>query len=181
MALAPCPECGTPISKKARACPSCGATVRRTSLLTKALAVFFGATLVLSIVAAIDGDEKNQAASSAEAQRRAALSPEQRNAEDAATTAAKAADELRFMRAQLAATRVKRSLKDPDSLQWEYIYTNDDASVVCLRYRAKNSFGGYAIENTTLVGDTFSQAPAAWNKHCAGTRLHDLTYARRGI
>lgn len=181
MALTPCPECGAPISKKARACPSCGATVRRTNLLTKLLAGLFGITLVISIVAAIDDDEQAQATASAEAQRRAALSPEQRNAEDQAAQAAKAAAELRFQRAHLAAITVKRSLKDPDSLKWEHIYTNDDASVVCLRYRAKNSFGGYVIEDTTLVGDTFNQTPAAWNAHCAGKQLHDLTYVRRGI
>lgn len=181
MALTPCPECGTQISRKARACPSCGATIRRTSLLTKLLAGLFGLTLVLSIVSALNDDEQAPATASAEAQRRAALSPEQRNAEDQAAAAAKAADELRFQRAHLAATTVKRSLKEPDSLQWEYIYTNDDASVVCLRYRARNSFGGYVIETTTLVGNTFHQTPAAWNTHCAGTKLHDLTYVRRGI
>lgn len=42
MALTKCKECGHDISKSATQCPSCGAKIRRTGLLTKIVAGFFG-------------------------------------------------------------------------------------------------------------------------------------------
>lgn len=42
MALTKCRECGHQISKSAESCPSCGAKVKRTGLLTKIVAGFFG-------------------------------------------------------------------------------------------------------------------------------------------
>ena len=46
MAMTPCKECGTTISTKANACPSCGAPVRRWRLLKGFLVVLFLFVLV---------------------------------------------------------------------------------------------------------------------------------------
>lgn len=50
MALKPCKECGNEISDKAISCPHCGATQpKKTSLLVKILAWFFGISLFVGI------------------------------------------------------------------------------------------------------------------------------------
>ena len=48
MALVKCRECGHQISTTARACPSCGAAVRRTSAITKLVAALIGVTVVVA-------------------------------------------------------------------------------------------------------------------------------------
>jgi len=49
MALVKCRECGHQISTTARACPSCGAAVRRTSAITKLVAALIGVTVVVAV------------------------------------------------------------------------------------------------------------------------------------
>src|SRR5690606_21641937 len=56
--------------------------------------------------------------------------------------AERAREEAAFQKTVKVASVVKQSLRDPDSLIWESIRANDDASVICLEYRARNGFGG---------------------------------------
>ena len=45
---------------------------------------------------------------------------------------------------------LKKNLKDPDSyeaIEWSKVQNTDDGYMVRHKYRAKNSFGGYVIEN----------------------------------
>lgn len=53
MALIPCKECGSQISKTAEACPQCGAKVPHTSLITKVIAVLFFLVFLIVISNAI--------------------------------------------------------------------------------------------------------------------------------
>ena len=93
MALTNCKECGHQISKSATSCPNCGAKIKRTSLLTKIVAGFFGFVILFSILMAViaqwsvDRQRQQQAArqaaqKTAEEKRLAALTPEQHAEEE---------------------------------------------------------------------------------------------------
>ena len=52
---------------------------------------------------------------------------------------------------------LKQSLKDPnsyESIDWSEVQKNGDCYIVRHKYRAKNSFGGYVIENTIFTLDS---------------------------
>lgn len=87
---------------------------------------------------------------------------------------AEAADKSRSQRAIFAVTALRHGLRDPDSVNWESISVSDDASVVCVEYRAKNGFGGVNFEQTVYTKGKFSTAAKPWNRHCAGKQLNDL-------
>ena len=85
MALTKCKECGHEISKSAASCPNCGAKIRRTSLFTKIVAVFFGLVAISMIVGHQSGDKaqtkkatKEAAQRQAEQKQLTAMTPEQR-------------------------------------------------------------------------------------------------------
>jgi hypothetical protein len=51
---------------------------------------------------------------------------------------------------------LKKNLKDPDSLEyieWSPVQKSRDGYIVRCKYRAKNSFGGYVIENQIFTLD----------------------------
>lgn len=81
MALTLCKECRHQISKSARACPSCGAKIKRTTLFTKVVAGFLGFIVLSSMYSASRTSSENHA----QQQRLASLSPEQRLLEEAAS------------------------------------------------------------------------------------------------
>jgi len=76
-----------------------------------------------------------------------------------------------------AARSIKSNLRDPDSLKFQTIVANDDASIMCFAYRARNGFGGMNLEHATIVDNTIYKTSKVWNKHCAKKDLHDLTRA----
>lgn len=94
---------------------------------------------------------------------------------------AKDAQDARLLVAMRAGRTIKNSLRDPESLKFQTIAANDDASVVCYIYRAKNGFGGMNLEHAVLVGDKISNSPKIWKKNCSAEQLHDVTNARAGI
>jgi hypothetical protein len=63
----------------------------------------------------------------------------------------------------------------------EEALVNDSGSVVCLTYRSRNGFGGMNREFAVYAAGKPSQSVAAWNKHCAGKSLNNLTSAARDI
>ena len=143
MALVKCKECGREHSTDAKACPNCGK--RRTSALTKVFAWFFGFVGLMTLWGMIQGQKASQESLQAAAQRDAALSPEQRAAQEAAK-----AQEARFSSAPGARLIVlKRSLHDPDSAKLEatsrwLVEDRADGSVLVQpAARAKNAFGAY--------------------------------------
>jgi len=102
MALTKCKECGHEISKSAKACPGCGAVVKRTSLFTKFVAGFIGVVVFFAFFGSclerqgqadreyresqaeqqqkmLEGARKKQAEENARVE---AMTPEQRAAED---------------------------------------------------------------------------------------------------
>ena len=73
-----------------------------------------------------------------------------------------------------SARALKASLRNPDSLTFRSIGTNDDGGVVCITYRAQNGFGGMNLEHVVFRDGDPSQSAAAWNRTCAHKKLYDL-------
>ena len=114
MSLSSCKECGHQISSSAAACPQCGAKVRRTSTFTKIAAGFFALVFGVAVLSRCEQSKKHAEAAEAarvEAQRVAALTPEQRASE----ATKKAAD--------LATAREAKAKED--GLRWSYSERQD--------------------------------------------------------
>lgn len=81
--------------------------------------------------------------------------------------------EYRWRRIQSSLMILKSSLKDPESLIVESLYEAVDASIVCINYRAKNSFGGFSREFAAINedGDLSKQAGK-----CASKKIEFIDY-----
>jgi hypothetical protein len=160
MAMTQCRECGHEISTKAKSCPHCGATIYRPS------GCFVVILLFIAFAAIMSAFNQNDSASPPKTQ-------EQIQAE--------ARRELAFQKVVLALKAIKTSLRNPDSVVWEYIGANEDASAICIGYRAQNGFGGMSREYMAIVNGTPTKQFSAWNKHCVNNKLNDMMYARRAL
>ncbi|MER1941091.1 hypothetical protein ABS755_10340 [Castellaniella sp. FW104-16D08] len=81
----------------------------------------------------------------------------------------KAAAKARLYAISFGEMAIKQSLRDPDSLQWEWKAVNLDNGALCYLYRAKNGFGGYNREGTVIVDGKSYTSNAQWNKYCGKT------------
>lgn len=98
-------------------------------------------------------------------------SAEQQAAEARAAQTKKAREE----NAAIGALALKSSLRDPDSLVIEAFLSNDDATTVCIAYRAKNGFGGMNREAIVIIDGKVKKDAATWNKTCTQS-LNDMMY-----
>jgi hypothetical protein len=166
MSLIKCGECGKEISSKAEVCPQCGAKPeKKIGIVGKIFLGFIALFVLLSFIGSLVSNPTSTDGHSFA------------SAEDAA----KAADEIRFQKAALVASAIKRSLRDPDSVKWAGIWTNDDASTICIEYRARNGFGGMNHEHVAVTKAGASQEAEAWNRSCANKQLHDLSRVRYAL
>lgn len=153
MALTKCKECGAQLSTKAKTCPSCGAKPRRTHWFTWLVA---GVICGSALLAALSPSPPP-----------APSKPPPTPAELAAREKADKAFQARLLMARALAAVLKQSARDPDSLVIESMSANDDGTVVCSEYRARNGFGGmnrgYAM---ALNGKVTLDNAGLWNKHC---------------
>jgi RNA polymerase subunit RPABC4/transcription elongation factor Spt4 len=139
MALIKCKECGKEFSTDAKACPNCGK--RRTTMTTKLFIVFVGLIVVMSVI----NSQRGQESKDTEATRRAALTPAQREAEDAK----KAKDQNISAARYICRIALEKSLNDPDSAKlessssWYASERKDGTILVQPSGRAKNAFGAY--------------------------------------
>lgn len=140
MALIKCHECGKEVSGEARQCPHCGAKRKKKA---GPIAWMFAGIVLFSII--VIGPMTEGQRDAAEAERRAALTPEQRTAEDAAIAKA---NRLSSARGACLIT-LKEQLHDPDSAQfgltsnWYTSERKDGTILVQPVGRAKNAFGAY--------------------------------------
>jgi hypothetical protein len=166
MGLIKCRDCAREISTKATACPQCGAKPSsgistRTILLVGGLAIWW-----YSATRPSDPTPTLLAKTSQEI---------------AAEKVAAAKDDAAFQQTVRVALFAKAALRDPASLTWESIRANDDASVVCLEYRARNGFGGMNREFTVYAeGGHMSQDAKLWNKHCR-VPLKDMKHVQFAV
>lgn len=173
MALQKCHECAKDVSSEAASCPNCGAKVKAVEVaedrkpagwLTYSL---LGLAAIIFIPAMINSVNPTQLTPEEQAAMLKQTAADEKNRED---------ESNRRSLAVATAASIKRSLRDPDSLQFDIMRVNGDASVVCAAYRARNGFGGMNREFIVVVKDIASQSAAAWNKHC-NTALFDQLYS----
>lgn len=75
-------------------------------------------------------------------------------------------DSQRRALARMAKTEITQSLRNPDSVVFEYVGVNNDATLVCVNYRAQNGFGGMNRESVAIDKNGGHTSAAFWNKHC---------------
>lgn len=172
MAMGKCRECGKDTSSEAKVCPHCG--IKAPIKKQIGIVGIIGALAVGAFIfkCSTDVHDSNTRRDAIEA----AKTPEQRTAE----AAENARREVAFQRTVAVVKRLKQNLREPDSVVWEQIYANDDATTICITYRARNGFGGMNRESVVIANGKASQEPAAWNRHCANKALRDMkkvTYA----
>ena len=169
MALIACKECNNEVSTEARTCPKCGAKVvepkKPMSTTTKILIGLFGFG-VLAMVVSESGRKEDR--ENAEKQRIAALTPEQKTKEKAD----KSKRNLQLQMAEVGASTLKKSMKDPTAFDLTSLTVLPNGSA-CYEYRAKNSFGAIFPASAVLTkgkllvserdGNNFVEV---WNKEC---------------
>ena len=143
MALKKCKECGKEVSSKADKCPNCGAPTKRKSIGCG------GGLLVIIIIgiigAMMGGNDTKSTKSTVSSPPKEPTEIVSNSAWDGGVYQVK-----RYL---------KNNLKDPDSfeaIEWSPVTKVDLSThkyIVRCKYRAKNSFGGFAIENQLFYLD----------------------------
>lgn len=167
MSLLKCHECGQAVSSDAKNCPGCGAKVRKPVGL---LGAIFAASLGLAVFQCTRAPNHIES-----------TPPPAKTAEQLAAERKQAeADNLRYGVAIHLIKTLKQAVRNPASFVLEDVHANEQATVVCIRYRAQNGFGGMNREIATFANGKFPQDEKAWNKYCAHQSLIDLTYSLKG-
>jgi hypothetical protein len=178
MALIKCHECGKKVSTESASCPNCGAAVRIPVPKSKAssgkpvnrvlLAILglllFGSILSLEMQKHKSPEELKEEADAQRASQERKIEEDKRNA----------VETKRISAAATAAQAIKKSARNPDSVSWEDIMTNEDGTVTCIELRAQNGFGGMSLEDIAVVNGQIKTSDAAWNKNCANKHLYDV-------
>lgn len=139
MALTKCKDCGAAVSKNAKACPGCGAKqgVGACGCLAAVIILFFLVIVMMGISGG--GSSRSHSASTSTGD-----SLLQNSSWDGSVYRVK--------------EHLKKSLKDPDSyesIEWSKVQKLDDGTFsVRHKFRAKNSFGGFTIENHIFTYDS---------------------------
>lgn len=163
MALIACHECGKEVSTEAKACPACGAKVRKPPKQTSRQTWFVLGGLGLIVVFGVMGGKQRE---SERVAAEAAKSPEQKALEQKARNQ----DAL----AAVGAASLKKAMKDPQSFTLTSLVVMDDGAA-CYKYRAANSFGASLPSRAVLLpsGKMFTEDHDgnsfvnAFNKGCA--------------
>lgn len=93
----------------------------------------------------------------------------------AGETAETKAENARTEFAGLAVASLKKALRDPDSFKLERAFTTMDAKYACIRYRARNGFGGMNREHVVFTAKGGDQSASAWNRHCVKGEFSEQT------
>lgn len=156
MALIKCHECDKEISSEAKACPHCGAKPR--SMTAKVILVLVGSVVIWSIYFGGGADTSTPPTAEEKAQ--------------------KEAENARYAVAAATSKLIRGTMRDPESLKFEIMGVNEDASVLCAKYRARNGFGGMNREFVVVANGKTSQKPSAWNRHCTKS-MYDMLWAAK--
>lgn len=68
---------------------------------------------------------------------------------------------------------IKASARNPDSVAFESVLTNENGSLVCMVYRAQNGFGGMNLEHLAVKNGKPYESTSFWNKNCANKELFE--------
>lgn len=149
MALVKCHECNAEISDTAKACPQCGAKLKKPSGCAAKVAI--GLVLLIVVSSAVT----------------------KCNAPPEAPKADLSKDPF-FQKALAGARALRSSVNNPASFQLEYAFA-PGADVLCYRYRATNAFNAVVLQHFVVEGSFTSQDVADWNPRCAGRSGMDYT------
>lgn len=164
MALVPCRECGQQVSTEAAACPKCGAKPKQPiGRLPVIAGLILGGYVLTSILPSTPATPIT-------------TTPDPAQPAPARVKERTLSDD-RFQATARVLALIKTSMRDPDSLKWDQILSNDDGTVVCVTYRGRNGFGGMNFEHVAYVKGAISTTSKAWNRYCAKQSLHDMKYA----
>lgn len=164
MPLIRCPDCGTDVSTAAKACPTCGASARTIAKGQPPKQIGRRGKVIIAIVtAALVGG------GGLSVLHRAGQNP------SPADRAAEARHHQRLDIAVTDAANLKAATRDPDSLLFEQILANEDGSIICMRYRARNGFGGVNHEHVVFTDGSGTTTASAWSRHCAHVTLDNIT------
>jgi hypothetical protein len=75
--------------------------------------------------------------------------------------------------ARQARSIIVNSARNPDSIVFTFVGTNEDASIVCLEYRGQNGFGGMSKGAIAFINGVASDNNTVWNKNCANKELYE--------
>jgi hypothetical protein len=151
-----------------------------------------GLGILGAIIGQYQASAQREVEAKTEADRRAKLTPDQRQLEDrdkaaaAASKAKLAAErEAAFQRALTVARAVKLSANDPASVEFiDAVVT--EAGTVALTFRAKNAFGALVVNRAVVTSDgkqatgTEDTVASLWNRYVAGKTVHNVTSPIRG-
>lgn len=164
MALTKCKECGKEISTEAGSCPHCGAKPAKTS----GCALVFAAFVLMAVFGSIATTCKKNEAQNAAVEKRAALTPSQRAAEDgrkAAEAVVKTKEDLLATAKYACRQAVEERLHDPSGAEWaryrDFLAEEHASGIyhVQLSVRAKNAFNAIRLATFNCVlrasGDTW--------------------------
>jgi rRNA maturation endonuclease Nob1 len=197
MALIKCHECGKDVSTEAEACPSCGAKPKAPETpppppqppkkKSRTLLYILGGFFILFIISSIFSPtkEEREATEKAKAEAiEAAKTPEQRAAEAKAKEEReqRAADEkkkkeienMRFARVRAVTSAIRENARNPKSVEWMSVFSDETGDLICLQFRAQNGFGGmtvsyYAVTPGRVIDG--GENPNGYNKVCGGKNL----------
>lgn len=159
--LTACKDCNQQVSLDAKHCIHCGAKVKKPmGIIAKTMLLL----IVLSIIAAvIDKDKKPQ-------EPKPKKSQEQIEA-DKRSEAAFQADVIKVK-------SLRESLKNPNSFELVSAGRIDKTNVLCIVYRATNSFNAVVTEQVA-ISTAFKVVD--WNSNCAGKSGEDMKRIRHAL
>lgn len=152
MGLITCKECKNQVSNLAKTCPGCGAPVQ--NLQQKILGFIILAIIIVVIISSCQ-DPKQPA--------KVPDTPENR------------AKTFRTVKISKFAKELQQTMHDPATMQFIKVTSNENASTVCMEYRARNGFGAMRADQTLYLFGTPYQNEEAWNLSCLAQDRYDLT------
>jgi hypothetical protein len=158
MALVKCKECSVQISSKADSCPHCGAKVKKGIGCGCLLLICFVVMIFIGVIAPSSPPAGSSSRSSPSKSKSVKPARPREVVENSAWDGS-----VRQVKRYL-----DQNLKDPDSYQgieWSNVVKTDDGRfMVRHKYRAKNGFGGYSIEEQIFILDAQGNVVSAIRK-----------------
>lgn len=143
MGMTNCKECKNQVSDKAKSCPACGAPVKPASSPMRGCLMLCLLGLLGFIYCTAQVSDSVKEGQQKEEARKAERTPKQIRDENISSLF------FRDGSCQMIKKHVVSNLKDPDS--FKHVETirviKEDKILVAMKYRAKNSFNAYVIEN----------------------------------
>ena len=164
MSIITCRECKREISSKAKTCPGCGSPIEQDAGFLKLLVVAIGVVVVWSFISSTNFSGTPEK-----------LPQNQPTAEDLKR---KAQADRRFKAAFGLISEMKKETRNPSSFAVDQILSDDEPTIICVKFRAQNGFGGMNREILIFMDGKTSRNPKDWPRLCADGSMHDLTSAR---